>query len=128
MNSRIEVLYDREHTIGHTFFLSLREDPSLAEMERIFSGSILPLLEEYFFEDWEKIRIVLGDHQKPIDLAMIRPKYSEKELESLFGAAPDYPVRVAYERNDNALSVTESYIGIYDSSINTGNGSAASAP
>ena len=128
MNSRIEVLYDREHTIGHTFFLSLREDPSLAEMERIFSGSILPLLEEYFFEDWEKIRLVLGDHQKPIDLAMIRPKYSEKDLESLFGAAPDHPVRVAYERNDNALSVTESYIGIYDSSINTGNGSAASAP
>ncbi|MDA0814406.1 MAG: McrB, partial [Verrucomicrobia bacterium] len=85
MNSRIEVLYDREHTIGHTFFLSLRDDPSLAEMERIFSGSILPLLEEYFFEDWEKIRLVLGDHQKPAANAIIRPKYSAGNIEALFG-------------------------------------------
>lgn len=117
MNRRIEVLYDREHTIGHTFFLSLNDDPSLAEMERIFSGRILPLLEEYFFEDWEKIRLVLGDHQKPASLAMIKPKYSTADLETLFGADPDHPINTVYQRNEDALSVPESYIGIYDASV-----------
>jgi 5-methylcytosine-specific restriction endonuclease McrBC GTP-binding regulatory subunit McrB len=114
MNRRIEVLYDREHTIGHTFFLSLNDDPSLAEMERIFSGRILPLLEEYFFEDWEKIRLVLGDHQKPAAFAMITPKYSNGDLEALFGADPNHPINTVYQRNKDALSIPESYIGIYD--------------
>ena len=125
MNRRIEVLYDREHTIGHTFFFSLRDDPSLAEMERIFSGSILPLLEEYFFEDWEKIRLVLGDHQKPPANAIIRPKYSGSDIEAMFGSDHEHPIRPAYERNDDALSVPESYIGIYNPSIfntNSSNG------
>ncbi|MDB4438251.1 AAA family ATPase [bacterium] len=117
MNRRIEVLYDREHAIGHTFFLSLKGDPSLAELERIFSGSILPLLEEYFFEDWERIRLVLGDYQKPQDLAMITPKYSPRQLEELFGRDSDHPLNPAYQRNDNALGNPESYIGIYDPSI-----------
>lgn len=121
MNRRIEVLYDREHTIGHTFFLSLNDDPSLAEMERIFSGSILPLLEEYFFEDWEKIRVVLGDHQKPADLAMIKPKYSTRDLEVLFGVDPSHPINTVYERNVKALNDAQSYIGIYDPSINEKN-------
>ena len=126
MNRRIEVLYDREHTIGHTFFLSLKGDPSLAEMERIFSGSILPLLEEYFFEDWEKIRLVLGDHRKPAALAMVKQKYSDGEIEALFGTDSDHPIRSVYERNNNALSVPESYIGIYDSSVNARTDSADS--
>jgi 5-methylcytosine-specific restriction protein B len=117
MNRRIEVLYDREHTIGHTFFLSLRDDPSLAEMERIFSGNILPLLEEYFFEDWEKIRLVLGDHQKPVANALIRRKYSGGDIETMFSSDHDHPIRPAYERNDDALNVPESYIGIYDPSV-----------
>jgi 5-methylcytosine-specific restriction protein B len=123
MNRRIEVLYDREHTIGHTFFLSLRDDPSLAEMERIFSGSILPLLEEYFFEDWEKIRLVLDDHQKPPANAIIRPKYSASEIEAMFGPDHEHAIRPAYERNDDALSIPESYIGIYNSSIFNSNSS-----
>jgi len=126
MNRRIEVLYDREHTIGHTFFLSLNDDPSLAEMERIFSGRILPLLEEYFFEDWEKIRLVLGDHQKPTALAMIKPKYSAADLESLFGADPDHPIDTVYQRNDYALSIPESYIGIYDPAVGSGKNASPS--
>ncbi|QTN31230.1 AAA family ATPase [Akkermansiaceae bacterium] len=126
MNRRIEVLYDREHAIGHTFFLSLKDDPSMAEMGRIFSGRILPLLEEYFFEDWEKIRLVLGDHRKPAELAMIRPKYSDGELEALFGAEPNHPITTVYQRNESALKIPESYIGIYDPAAC--NGKNPSAP
>jgi len=114
MNQRIEAIYDREHTIGHTFFLSLKDDPSLAELERIFTGRILPLLEEYFFEDWEKIRLVLNDHRKGSEYAMIRPKFSESQMTQLFGSDPDYPVTMTYERNLDALASPESYIAIYD--------------
>ncbi|MEC5125521.1 AAA family ATPase [Verrucomicrobiales bacterium BCK34] len=114
MNERIEALYDREHMIGHTFFLSLRDEPSIAELSRIFSGKILPLLEEYFFEDWEKIRLVLGDNRKPKELAMIRPKLTEAEFIKLFGEEIDHSFRPAYERNEDALGSPESYIAIYE--------------
>jgi hypothetical protein len=65
INIRIEVLHDREHTIGHAFFMKLAnekksEKEKMALLESIFKNNILPLLEEYFFEDWEKITQVLG--------------------------------------------------------------------
>ncbi|MDQ1816333.1 AAA family ATPase [Massilia sp. CCM 9210] len=60
MNDRIEQLYDREHTIGHAFFMRLDANSKVGDLARIFNNKILPLLEEYFFEDWEKIANVLG--------------------------------------------------------------------
>ncbi len=64
MNQRIAALYDREHTIGHSYLLPLRESPDMATLAHIFRENILPLLQEYFFDDFEKIRLVLGDSQK----------------------------------------------------------------
>lgn len=60
MNNRIEHLYDREHTIGHAFFMHLNENSTIADLAQIFKNKVLPLLEEYFFEDWDKIAKVLG--------------------------------------------------------------------
>lgn len=64
INKRIEVLYDREHTIGHSYFMALKKDPSIDALARIFENNIIPLLQEYFYEDYEKIRLVLGDSKK----------------------------------------------------------------
>ena len=64
MNHRIAVLYDREHTIGHAYFASLIEEPSVKKLAEIFKNSIIPLLQEYFYEDYEKIQLVLGDNAK----------------------------------------------------------------
>ena len=64
MNQRISVLYDREHTIGHAYFMPLREQPTIETLASIFKNNIIPLLQEYFYEDYEKIRLVLGDNQK----------------------------------------------------------------
>lgn len=61
INIRIELLYDREHMIGHSFFMSLRARATISELARIFTNNVLPLLEEYFYEDWEKIEKVLGN-------------------------------------------------------------------
>ena len=59
MNRRIAVLLDREHQIGHTYFLNLR---SLEDLADVFRNRIVPLLQEYFFDDWSKIRAVLGNN------------------------------------------------------------------
>ncbi len=57
MNDRIAALLDREHRIGHTYFLRVDTVEALAET---FRTRIVPLLQEYFYDDWEKIRAVLN--------------------------------------------------------------------
>ena len=59
MNRRIAVLLDREHQIGHTYFLGI---DTLAGLASTFRTRIVPLLQEYFYDDWEKIRAVLNDN------------------------------------------------------------------
>ena len=59
MNRRIAVLLDREHQIGHTYFLGVERVAALADT---FRNRIMPLLQEYFYDDWEKIQAVLNDN------------------------------------------------------------------
>lgn len=114
VNQRIELLYDREHTLGHSFFMKLRDDRTLEHLARIMEQEILPLLEEYFFEDWEKIRLVLGDHQKPKSLAFIQEKYNAGQIDDLLGKDVDHAGTV-YERNSDSFTNPEAYKGIYQS-------------
>lgn len=60
MNERIEFLFDREHTIGHAFFMSLRKNPTAEKLKEIFRNKVIPLLQEYFYDDYQKIGLVLG--------------------------------------------------------------------
>lgn len=64
INRRIEALYDREHTIGHAYFMPLKVKSDIDTLADIFKNKIIPLLQEYFYDDYEKIRLVLGDNQK----------------------------------------------------------------
>ena len=59
MNRRIAVLLDREHQIGHTYLLRVDTLPALAST---FRNRIMPLLQEYFYDDWEKIRAILNNN------------------------------------------------------------------
>ena len=58
INTRIEIHYDRDHTIGHAYFIDCK---TLAEIAEVFRNKIIPLLQEYFFEDYELIQKVLGE-------------------------------------------------------------------
>lgn len=59
MNERIALLLDREHQIGHTYLLEVDTIERLADT---FRNRIFPLLQEYFYDDWRKIRAVLGQN------------------------------------------------------------------
>ena len=67
MNERITILYDREHQIGHSFFFPIKDNQNIETLEAIFKNKIIPLLQEYFYEDYGKIQFVLGDNDKTSD-------------------------------------------------------------
>ena len=69
INQRIEVLIDKDHQIGHSYFIGIQD---LEDLRRTFKDKIIPLLEEYFYGDFGKIGLVLGE--KFIE----QTKYEEK--------------------------------------------------
>ena len=114
LNQRIEALLDREHCLGHAYFMPLEGDASLTRLASIFREQVLPLLQEYFFEDWQRIQWVLNDHRKPKpEHRFVRAQpWNVKEL---FG--DDVTVsgtRQAWSVNEDAFALPESYLGLID--------------
>ncbi|WP_027897330.1 AAA family ATPase [Zestomonas thermotolerans] len=115
LNQRIEVLLDRDHRLGHAYFMPLKDDPSLARLEAIFTRQILPLLQEYFFEDWERISWVLNDHlaEERGTAPFLRKPHSEQALSPLFGKALAEKLNdQRWELNPEALASLDSYRNI----------------
>jgi hypothetical protein len=57
INERIEALVDRDHTIGHAFFM---EVDSIDSLRNVFANKVIPLLQEYFYGDYAKMEMVIG--------------------------------------------------------------------
>jgi len=123
INERIEALYDRDHCIGHAYLTALTGvDDGEARFEKmagIFRHRIVPLLEEYFFEDWRKIRLVLGDNQKPEAAQFITGSEAhEQDLSDLFGndhGLDCYATKRRYQAQPSAFANPAAYLGIYQS-------------
>jgi len=120
LNKRIEALYDRDHTVGHAHFTrikDLKDSDRFSELKTVFRNKIIPLLEEYFFEDWQKIRLVLGDNQKAKqDHQFVHEIGREEDLLALFGREHEldqYAIRSRYQLNAAALDQPDAYVGIY---------------
>lgn len=112
MNKRITVLFDREHTLGHAYFLPLKDAPTIETLANIFENSIIPLLQEYFYEDYEKIRMVLGDNQKDSEDKQFIT-IEENDYNDLFGDIDyDFDEMSTYKINSFALTNIEAYRSI----------------
>lgn len=118
INQRIELLYDKEHCIGHAYFKDIVEKPDMLDKENfcllqnIFQHKIIPLLEEYFFEDWQKIRLVLADNQKQ-DSVLQFIQQNEVNTLNLFGEADIVTTEYRYTINKQAFDNPEAYQAIY---------------
>ena len=112
LNRRIAALLDQDHCIGHAPFLALpKGNVPIQSLAAVFRDSVLPLLEEYFFDDWNKIRLVLNDHRK--EDTSLRFIDAAEENRDLFG----HDVEAANEEwtlNEDAFYQTDSYVQIID--------------
>ena len=112
MNERIRFLLDREHQIGHTYFMRVKDrDMGVKDMDSLaktFRNKIIPLLQEYFYDNWEKIDLVLNKNgfvhtiQIPEDLRKSELVDSNRDIYELLSF------------NDNKWIDPKSYQAIYE--------------
>jgi hypothetical protein len=110
INKRIEFLFDREHTIGHAFFISMKNEGknTIGNLSSIFKKSILPLLQEYFYDDYEKIRLVLGDDGKTDEKYQFIQKM-EVRPRDIFHSSIGLENSPMYSLNEDAFGYISSY-------------------
>ena len=94
INKRIEKLIDKDHTIGHSYFLLGSNEKPEEKLLTAFYKNIIPLLQEYFFGDYGKIGLVLGQ-------GFVRPKYWDKKDDSFaefdHENSSDFDDKIVYE-------------------------------
>lgn len=122
INERIEYLLDRDHQIGHAYLTAVASHTDLCGA---FRDRIIPLLQEYFFNDWAKIQLILGDNpawgkDPEHRLIQTKKKYTASASNALFGEMPDAPDEVVtYEinphlqRGDYDQVPAQAFVGIY---------------
>jgi 5-methylcytosine-specific restriction protein B len=107
INLRIERLLDRDHRLGHAYFIDIHSSDDLKPLREVFQRQILPLLQEYFFDDWERIRLVLNDHQKSdqLDQFVIPAIESEKWVNDGIESS-----KLGWRMNQKAFDRASSYL------------------
>ncbi len=122
VNERIEYLLDRDHQIGHAYLANIDTHSDLCIA---FRDRIIPLLQEYFFNDWAKIQLVLGDNpawgkEPEHRLVSTKKKYTAQAANKLFGELPDtmdevitYEVNPHLQQGDFEQVPVDAFVRIY---------------
>src|SRR5262249_42525121 len=82
LNERLSHFLHRDRTLGHAYFTKVQDFPAL---RRLIAREILPLLQEYFYDDWRQIRFVLADHAVEPEYQIVRQ--TTTKLDELFPGA-----------------------------------------
>ncbi len=102
INGRIEALLDRDHTIGHSYYIQL-ESNDTDGLLNVFKNSMIPLLQEYFYNDYEKIALVLGS-------GFVKEKTLNKDIFIKFAELPnieDPDLSNAYELITDIIDIEQ---------------------
>jgi 5-methylcytosine-specific restriction endonuclease McrBC GTP-binding regulatory subunit McrB len=112
INFRIEKLIGIDHTIGHAYFIHIyqAENP-LAALKQTFSKNILPLLQEYFYSDYGKIGLVLGEAFVTAKKDKTLKFANFKEIDQ--NTREDYEAKPVYELTGPDDWTKDHFIGIY---------------
>lgn len=109
INDRLEYLADRDRQIGHAYFMRVK---SVEDLRACFKLQIIPLLQEYFFDDWSRVRLVLSNQDGG------SPFISRQVLNGakLFGGNDHglHAERERYEVTDQAKWTAESFRALYE--------------
>lgn len=108
INARIERLLDKDHCIGHSYFMNIAAaaDP-LAELRRVFATKILPLMEEYFYGDPAKIGMVLGE-------TFVSRKADTTDWAKGDWGLDEYEERHVYSIRDVITATEEDFRAVYE--------------
>ena len=112
INTRIEFLLDKDHLIGHSYFINIK---TFEDLKEIFRNSIIPLLQEYFYDDFEKIREVLniGDNNDSFIIKKEIPQNFSDTLKTRFQNKPVYVINET-EIEDKGFNSHQNYTKIYN--------------
>jgi 5-methylcytosine-specific restriction protein B len=106
INERIETLLDRDHTIGHSYFISIKNGDTVA-LESAFLNKIIPLLQEYFYHDYEKIALILGegfvDYVEPKHNKVSFAKWPNASTITIPEIVPQFVLKRAIENIEEAI-------------------------
>ncbi|EAJ1254002.1 endonuclease [Campylobacter lari] len=133
INKRIEFLLDREKTIGHAFFISeavkfdknnwIKPDEyekdwyvlSISKLKSIFQNKIIPLLQEYFYNDYALINVVLNENGMIFEDKK-DDKYLQK-IKNLYNVDSERNIYTIAPFNNGIWDKIEIYQAIYDDKI-----------
>lgn len=87
INNRLVALLDREHQIGHSYFMNL---DTLVELMEVFNKKLIPLLQEYFYNDYDKIGMVLG-------AGFIKTQNTEVQFAPDYNSDSEVDAKIRYE-------------------------------
>lgn len=101
LNTKIKILLDRDHQIGHSYFIKTKyENAGSDELKAIWFSEILPLLNEYFYCDWEKLKLVVPGFIKKVEIPSALKNDCDEDIYEfkIFDEVEDFEVALKSEK------------------------------
>ena len=110
INTRIEFLLDKDHLIGHSYFINIK---TFEDLKEVFRNSIIPLLQEYFYDDFEKIKFVLNGEKSNFIVKKVESNSNYISEDMKKGFSKSLQDKIVYKINEEAFEEDKNYINIY---------------